>query len=406
MSKTLLGIIIFILSSPLIFAQVHPADIADATISDAISSENIKAVGNTVNNRILVIYEEKDPVLGWISLKAINIGPFGGLGASKRIVPRIDGTGLWDIAFHPVLKRYLLVYRIDKALFARPLKLNTSPKGKPKKIRDYSGESFFCTWTVKKRYVLFFSDDKELKGQALRKNGLKFREGKVLAGGELTGKAYPVGVATEVDGTAVVYYALFAIRENKFLTPMLLKTNHKLASIDSFNIFDEVAVKQEEIFMGNYDPGTGNHIITWEFKPVLIESPGISSAGNISPALKSTPMYIVKNENGKTIMEPAEIPNKRAPLALNYNRLTERFAMLYSFETEKIVDEKTIVLTNLALAIFKPDGTLLSQGTTVLTENRGTPATITGAFAKEGNYAILWSLNEETLKSIFSRLIF
>lgn len=390
MPRNILLLTITILSISLPAVAQIPPTVADLVIDPEAVSPTIKLYWNNTNNRILLAYEIMDPVTSQISLKVRYINPFGGMGRAFKVASNIDSSGMWDLAWHAVVSKYLVVYRKDNALLAQVLRATSKPKGPPKKISDYDGDRFFLTWTTENRYVLFFERESRLAAQVLRRTGRKFGSEKNLAGGELTGEAYPVDATTEADGTAVAYFALYSALETNRLTPSVLKTNHTLKVIDQFAITDPYVVLDKESFMGDYDPGSGMHMIMWAFQPV---DPAVT---------EPTPYYAIFRENGQNVLPPTVVPDDRMPLNLTYNPLSERFASLFTWETE----EGGVTTTNFGLMIFKPNGVLVSPGTNIGQEDETNILQVGGSYSQLGNFLLVWTLGESGNKGVYAKLFY
>lgn len=394
--------------------EIWPADIKDLSISETAESEHVMVIGNDKNAKMLVLFETIDQ-LGRISIKSASIDENATLRKIFTVENDIDASGLWDATWNPEIERYHIIYRKNQALISKVIRANAKPKGRGRKMRDYNGTRFYITWATGKRYVVFFSDGNALAAQALRKSGGKYKGEKILAGGVLAGNAYPVGAATEIDGTAVCYFALYSTLEKNFLTPSLLKTNKLLEELDQFSLADPIEVEEQKDFMAAYDPSKGNHLVAWTFEVV----PEEGAAEGEEPV--PTPRYAVYSGSGVELMAPSDIPEGRTPINLSYAPISERYAMTFSWVSEESEipegggDPVMFNQTNFAVMLFHPNGTLVSPGNTIL-EIRDIPVfAAAGAYSlQDERFLLLWTFdyegdpetNDDDVKGVNARLFY
>lgn len=381
------ALFLFPLASPA--QDILPAAVADHTINGTAVAPKVRALGTTVNTKVLAFYESRSTDPDQIELRIRYVSEAGVQSGDFAVASAIDASGLWDAVWHPEAKRFIVVYRRDQALLAQIVRANGRPKGKPKKLADFSGEHLQVTWTAQQRFAVFFTDGASLTVQMLRKNGIKMLTPAHVAGGELSGDAYPVEAITDVDGVALVYYALYTSLETKQLTPSLVKVDYARQVVDQFALVDPITVTGKERFLAAHDPLGGGHMIAWQFETV-------------APAEPAAPKYAVIGANGGATLAPAGVPDGRTPIDLSWNPVSERYTLLFTWDEE--VEGTPVV--NFAQMIFRPNGTLVSPGTSIRTEDRGVPAAVDGDFADNGNYLLLWSLNEEAVKGVYGRFFY
>lgn len=391
--------------------ELWPADFKDVVIDDKAESAHVMVVGNDKNVKMLVLYESIDQ-LGRISIKSASIDETGDLRAVFTVENDIDASGLWHATWNPELERYHIVYRKNQALISKVIRANAKPKGRGRKIRDYDGTRFYITWATGKRYVVFFSNGNALAAQALRKSGGRYKEEKNLAGGDLTGDAYPVGATTQVDGIAICYFALYSSLEKNFLTLSLLKTNKLLDKLDQFSLADSIEVDDKKDFFAVYDPSKGNHLVAWTFEVV-------TNGGTVSAT--PTPRYAVYSGSGVEIMAPTDIPEGRSPINLSYAPVSERFAMTFSWISEESEipegggDPLTFNQTNFAVMLFRPNGSLVSPGNTILEIPKTPVYAAAGSYSlQDERFLLVWTFdyegdpatNEDDIESVNARLFY
>lgn len=361
-------------------AAQDPAATKDLTISNNEFGFKFKPMGTTINNNFVLFYEAFSG--GTTALKARTVGPTGALGPVKTLVPSIDNYR-WDVVWHPVVKKFMLVYHLNNAAYARRVKPNGAPGGASKKVCDYQDIYMRIAWTKKKKFVLFLTRGGQLAAQALKKNARKFKTEQILTVFS-TGEAYPTSAATKTNGEAVAYYAHYDNSANE-LTPRLISVDHKLIVYDSFAITAAQTANRKGSIMGKYDPGSRTHSIVWKF------------AGHSK--------YCCFNESGAMVEAPTNTPKDITPKALIYNPSADRFAIQYN--KYKIFappgpQPAGIDHTYIYLTIYNPNGTIVDPEFSVLVSNYEDEGTGVG-YAKNGN--ILGVASPE-VGGIWARLIY
>ena len=381
-----LSIIVILLAASPLVAQEAPA-VKSITIEEDGFGFKFLPLGVTHNNTMVVFYEH------WTgsstALKARFITASGNPGQTSTIAASIDSR-MWDAVWHPVLKRFVVVYRLNNALYARPVGQFGAPLSPAKKLCDYSDVYIHIAWTNRKKFVLFITRGGQVVAQALKKNGKK-KKGEQAVTGVAAGEAYPVGAATEDDGTAVAYYAHYVSSTN-LLTPRLVKVNHKPKNvIADFAISSPRGSTAKATFVGAYDPASQTHSVAWRFV----------GAGGVNAR------YCTFYESGAMRKHPTAIPGRVSPRALLYNPSTQRFAILFIdyayFAPPDSAGPAAMDHTELHLVIYNPSGSI-ADSDYLIWQGQAEHEGYGVGHAKNGS--LLAVMSYETIAGIFGRFIY
>ena len=380
-----LSIILALLAASPLAAQEAPA-VKSITIEEDGFGFKFLPLGVSHNNTMVAFYEH------WTgsstALKARFISASGDPGQTSTIAANIDSSR-WDAVWHPVLKRFMVVYRLNNALYARSVGQFGAPLSAAKKVCDYSDVYIHIAWTTKKKFVLFITRGGQVVAQVLKKNGKK-KKGELAITDVASGEAYPVDAATEDDGTAVAYYAQYRSSAGT-LTPRLVKVNHKPKNvIADFAITSARSSTSKTTFVGAYDPASQTHSIAWRF---------VGAGG-------SNARYCTFYESGAMRQSPTAIPGSVNPRALLYNPSAQRFAILFIdyayFAPPGSARAAAMDHTELHLVIYNPNGSIVDSDYFIWqgqSEHEGFGV----GYAKSGNLLAVMSF--ELAEGIFGRFI-
>lgn len=377
-----------ILTLALPLAAQETAAQVDLTIENSQRGCKFMPMGNSVNNNIILFYEAVSGVE--TDLKARTVGPTGDLGPVRILAQTIDYQ-IWDVVWHPVVKKFMLVYRKNNDVWARRIKLNAKPGGSPKKVCDYHDNYLEVAWTKKKKYILFMARSGQLTAQALKKNGKKYRTEEYLTS-FTSGEAYPVAADTKVNGEAVAYFAHYDSTPN-WLTPRLISVDHKLTVHDDYAITTPQDSGSKATFVGKYDPAFRIHSVAWRLAA--------------SEAKKVHSKYCCFYESGAMVQPPTNTPVNIIPKALLYDPAAKRFAVWYNkynvfnslgFQPTKIDN------THIFLMVYNPNGVIVAEDLYVYMSHSEDEGSGVG-FAKNGNILGVISPKRIAL-CIYARLIY
>ena len=302
--------IIFI-ASPL--AAQGPTATLDFDLENTRYGFNILPLGSTINKRICVFYDHYTVGNEW-NLKTRVIGAAGSVGPMNLLAQDIElnwnNKYHWDAVWHPKIKRFMVVFRKNSAIYVIPVDRNGVAMSVAKMVANYAEDPLHITWTKKGMFVIFIVHSGQLKAIAVRKNGNVFKRRKLTNAN--SGEVFPFDAASEEGGTAVAYYAHYNSATME-LRPALLKTNMMLQKLDQFYVYSAITVTHQNLvkqIYGTYGPRSGIHTLVWRTSP--------------EPAA-----YCTFDKSGSMIQAPTDSPISFAPADVLFDPKNKQFAILY-----------------------------------------------------------------------------
>ena len=135
----------FILMTALpLAAQALPAT-TDLTINSIATPGVIHCLGNTLNNNILVFYD--DYTFSGRHLYCREVMPNDTMGPERTIATAIDtATQWWHVTWHLFAKCYMIVYLKNGAIYARSLRASGKNASPERKVTNYSERWMRVAW--------------------------------------------------------------------------------------------------------------------------------------------------------------------------------------------------------------------------------------------------------------------
>jgi hypothetical protein len=364
-------------------AAQTPATIEDYALEPTGFGFHIEIMGNTLNNDFVAFYEHYSG--GLFHLKSCTVPSTGGpLGAKHFLKPGIAQAdyGPWDVAWHPVVKRFMFVYATGGKLYARAVGVDGAPLGPPRYISDYDGKYLQVTWAAKRKFIVFLRRNDQVAAQTLRKNAKKYKAEKQLVDLK-TGISLPLDAVSEEDGTAAAYYTRFRADPGE-ADVCVLRVDYKLNVLSDYDLVSGLPATAEisaRYVHGNYDPAKSLHAVVYRI--------------GLGPA-----RYATFEKDGSWKSAPKDLPTDATPHAVLYNPLKKRFAVFYyKLNYFGGSDHAEYYLT-----VFRPDGKILAVDK-LLKRTESEDETRACGYNRTGKVFVAW-VNEIVPPGVLGRLIY
>ena len=366
----------FILMTALPLAAQAPSATTDLTINVSATPGVIHCLGNTLNNNILVFYD--DYTYSGRHLYCREIRPNGSMGPERTITTDIDtATHWWHVTWHPYAKRYMIIYLKNGAIYARALQVDGKNASPERKVTNYSERWMRVAWTFKKKFVVFYHIAGQVAGQGLRKNAKKYKNQQILTGVR-SGEALPLDAATEDDGTAVVYYANYRSGPGT-MRPALVRVNHKLKILGQFFITQAYGVVSKySRFVGNYDTTHQRHSIVW---------------------YDGGARYCTFDKAGNFVQAPTTLAGIQTINNLAYDPAANQFALFNYLYKSLGVGGADFYYT-----VYDHQGTVVASQILLAQENRNEIDAAGFGYARNGNHVTAWGLEYSGAHGVYARL--
>jgi hypothetical protein len=297
----------------------------------------VRIMSNTLNDNFVVFYQPLYPTWDaeiWVR----TVSSDGNTLSSENVVTGFNVMrGIFSAAWHPVAKRYVIVFNDNNDLKAIATDVDGHPVSALNTIATGIDGEPHVTSLGNQRFVVFYRQGDQLWAWRLTKTAQKMKS-PVQVSSFKKGYVKVGGAATEEDGQAVCYYSY--IRGTSKSRGYMARVNNKLKVMLNKPVTAQMPDQWLTGIQGAYDPDTQTHAITFYNKFAIVDKNG-------QPATPSYANFIV-------------VPNGGYSLAgVVYDRINTQFAAYY---LKAWADEQTYTeYSYLYYAFFKSNGTIVES---------------------------------------------